>query len=480
MNIKKATFYFKQLPLLIVMALSVSLLMSSKPGDPVKPSKPTKTEKIDKSKKAEKPVTGSFRPIEFVRDSLPNGLQVIYNVDKSAPVVATVLHYRVGSRNEIQGKTGYAHFFEHLMFEATDDIPRSTIDKYVNEAGGELNAHTSFDETVFFFKVPSNEIKLALWMESERMHKLHVDSIGVATQKGVVSEELKMRTENQPYGTLLMKMCNNLFPGCGYEWETIGYLKDLQEAKIQDFKEFYDKYYRPDNCVLVISGDINIEETKQYVREYFGVYPKQSPLPTENFQLKPLEKEYRETVEDSKAQLPAVFIAYRGPKLGEDDYYPVSMLTMLLAQGESSRMYQRLVDKDQIAVETAVEPFSLQYSGAILLIGIPSPGKPTADVEKTMYDEINKLITNGITDEEFQKVKNQVESDFVSDKKSVLSKCYALAKYYSYYRNPNLINTEIDKYNKVTKDDIIRVAKKYFSTDKRVVLTYVPAEHKTK
>jgi zinc protease len=447
--------HYKLMPLLIIAIFGMTLLMGMKPAD-----------------------KAAFNPIKFERDSLPNGLQIIYNIDRTAPLVATVIQYEVGSRNEIMGKTGYAHFFEHLMFEATDNIPRATIDKYINEAGGELNAHTSFDETVFFFKVSSNEIRLPLWMESQRMRKLHVDSIGVETQRGVVTEELKMRTENQPYGTVLMKLCENLFPGSGYAWSVIGYAKDIEKATIQDFKEFYNKYYVPNNAVLVISGDINIEETKKYVRDYFGIYPAGKPIKKEDFKLKPIEKEYRETVVDTKAQLPALFVGFRGPKLGEPDYYPLSLLTKVLAEGESSRMYQRLVDKDQIAVQTAVEPFTLQYSGAILLIGVPAPGKKIADVEKTMYEEIEKVIKNGISDEEFQKVKNITEAQFVSDKMNVLSKASSLAQYYCYYGDPNLINTEIDKYSKVTKEDIMRVAKKYFGTDKRVVLTYVPEGYK--
>lgn len=424
------------------------------------------------------PSYSQFNKIKFVRDSLPNGLQIIYNVDKTAPVVATVLHYKVGSRNEIPGKTGYAHFFEHLMFEATDAIPRASIDKMVQEAGGELNAHTSFDETVFYFKLPTNQIKLALWIESQRMRRLHVDSIGVETQKGVVIEELKMRTDNQPYGTLLTKMCENLFGGSHYGWATIGYIKDLQQATIADFKKFYDTYYQPNNATLVISGDIDIPEVKKYVREYFGQYPKGPAVPKENIDLKPLQKDIIERVVDDKAQLPALFIAYRGPDLGDPDYYPMTLLTNILSAGESSRFYQRMVDQDRIAVQVQSVPFSLQYAGALLLIGIPTPGKNPEKVEMAIDDEISLLLKNGVTDEELQKAKNIIESGFVSDKKNVHSKAQSLAQYYSYYGDANMINSQIEKYMKVTKDDILRVAKKYLLSEKKVVLTYVPKDFK--
>jgi zinc protease len=419
-----------------------------------------------------------FNPIQFERDSLPNGLQIVYHLDKSAPVVATVVHYRVGSRDEIIGKTGYAHLFEHLMFEATDDIPRASMDKYVLEAGGNLNAHTSWDETVYHFKVPSNEIKLALWIESQRMRKLHVDSVGVNTQKGVVREELKMRVSNQPYGTLIQKICENLFSGSTYGWAVVGYDEDLATAKISDFKTFYDSFYQPSNAVLVIAGDFNIDEVKKYVRDYFGDYPRAEEPKRPNLNLAPIKESKKERIEDTKAQLPGLFIAYRGPKMGEDDAYALSLLSEVLASGNSSRLYQRLVDKEQVAVASTVFPLSLQYVGGVVFYAIASYGKSINDIQKYMDDEIEKVIKNGITEEELTKAKNITEADFISQKKNVLEKAQSIAKYFAYYGDPALINTEIDKYMKVTKEDVIAVAKKYFSKDKRVVLEYVPKGYK--
>ena len=242
--------------------------------------------------------TADFKPIKFEKETLPNGLKVIYRVDNSSPIIATVCHYNVGSQDEDTNKTGFAHFFEHLMFEATDAIPRATIDKYVEEAGGDLNAFTTNDETVFHFQLPSSEIKLALWMEAQRMRKLHVDNVGVETQRGVVTEELKMRTLNQPYGTLLYKLYKNMFPGSGYEWPTIGSIDQIAHASVQDFKNFYDNFYRPNNATLVVAGDFNLADAKKYVREYFGVYPASDLPKRHNYQLKPLTKPYRETIID--------------------------------------------------------------------------------------------------------------------------------------------------------------------------------------
>jgi zinc protease len=416
----------------------------------------------------------SFNPIEYELDTLDNGLKVIYCVDKSAPVVATYLRYSVGSRYEDTTQTGYAHFFEHLMFEATEDIPRATIDKYVQEAGGTLNANTSFDRTVYFFKVPSNQIKLALWMESQRMRKLLVDTIGVETQRGVVLEELKQTKTNQPYGSMLDKVCSTLFPNTSYAWSVIGYEHTIEKATIDNFRDFYNSFYQPNNATLVIVGDIDVEQTKKFVDDYFGIYPKVNVAEPPPFNLEPMKGEIREQIVDDKAQLPAVFVAYRGPKIAEKDYYPMQMLANVLASGESSRLYQRLVDKDELAVQTSIFPLNLEKSGIILLYGIPNIGVNPKKVEEVMFDEINKIIKKGISDEELQKVKNQREAEFVSDKKDVMGKARSLADYNDLHGDPGMINKELEIYMNVTKEDILRVAKKYLDTKNRVILTYIP------
>lgn len=423
---------------------------------------------------ADMSAAGSFKPIKYEMEKLDNGLTVIYHVDKSAPVVTTVVHYNVGSHDENKNQTGYAHFFEHLMFEATDNIPRASIDKYVQEAGGELNAYTAFDQTVFHFSLPSNEIKLALWVESQRMRHLHVDEIGVETQRGVVTEELKMRTTNQPFGTLISKFCANMFPGSGYSWAVIGSEAHIKDAKISDFKAFYDNFYQPNNATLVIAGDIDINEVKKYVREYFGGLEK-APEPKRNdYKLQALTKEYRETVIDDKAPMTALFIGFQGPTLSDPDYYAASLLSDILASGESSRLYQRLVDKDQIAIESSFSPFVLRGVGALLVEAYIDQAHTAEQAEKVILEEINKVITNGVTDEELQKAKNIREASFVFEKKDLMGKAQDLARYQTFFGDASLINTELDKFLKVTKDDIVKAAKKYLATDKKVVLIYQP------
>lgn len=415
-----------------------------------------------------------FNPIKFEIDSLENGLKVIYCVDKTAPIVATVVHYKVGSRDEDPSRTGYAHFFEHLMFEATENIPRASIDKYVQEAGGTLNAHTSYDETVYYFKLPSNYLNLALWIESQRMRKLKVDSVGVNTQKGVVIEELRMRYENQPYGTMLMKMSERLFGGSSYGWATIGYIEHIEKATIEDFKGFYDNFYKPNNAILVIVGDIDIPETKKLVRAYFGIYPPSELPQRKPFNLPPLAQTVEEVVKDPKAQLPAVFIGFRGPKIGEKDYYAMSILSDILASGESSRLYQRLVDKEQIAVAASMFPLSLEYAGGIIFYAVNHQNKSLKKTKDIIFDEIKKIAQEGVTDEELTKAKNITEAQFISDKKNVLDKAETLAKYQAYFGDPKLINTELDQYLAVTKEDIKRVAQKFLSNAYNVVLYYHP------
>lgn len=415
-----------------------------------------------------------FKPISFTVDTLDNGLSVIYHVDKSAPIVSTIVHYKVGSKDENPNLTGFAHFFEHLMFESTDKIPRAEMDKMIQVAGGNLNAHTSFDETVYKINLPSNQLPLALWVESQRMRKLSVDTIGVETQRGVIQEERKQRMENQPYGTAFDKICEKLFVGGSYSWTPIGSEKHINEASIEQFKKFYDNFYQPNNATLVIAGDFDINVAKQYVKAYFGTYPKNPNINREKFVLNTIKGEYREIINDDKAQLPAVFIAYRSVDLADSNFFAIKLMGEILAAGESSRLYRRLVDKEQTAVAAEFENLNLQNSGLMLFIGIASPGNDINKVENQIYEEIEKLIKDGVSDEELQKAKNITESQFVNSKKIVAEKAQELARFFSYYGDATIINTELEQFKKVTKEDIKRVAKMFLETKNKVVLTYLP------
>lgn len=415
-----------------------------------------------------------MNPIKFEEFDLPNGLHCILHVDKSAPIASVIVHYRVGSRDENPSRNGFAHFFEHLMFEGTKDIPRASISKYAEGVGGRLNAYTSFDETVYHMEVPAHEVKLPLWIESQRMRSLIIDKIGVETQRGVVKEERKVSYDNRPYGTWNEKSNKLLFKGGSYAWTPIGSAQHIDSAAIPEFQDFYDKFYQPNNATLVVSGDIDPKQIRGFIDAYFGVIPKGKDIVREKFVLEPYSGTYRETVEDPKAQLPAMFVSYRGPKMGDLDAYAFQMLNDILSSGESSRFYQRLVDKDQVAVQASGFNWDLQYAGRVSMIGVAAPGKELKDVEKTMDEEIIRVQKEGVTDDEFAKAKNIAEARFLLDKKGALDKGMALAKAYAYFGNANLANTEIEKFYNVTKEDLRRVANKYLTLENRVVLYYVP------
>jgi predicted Zn-dependent peptidase len=423
------------------------------------------------------PTVAQLKPLEFVEYDLPNGLHVILHEDHSAPVVATVLHYKVGSRDEDPRRTGFAHFFEHLMFESTDKIERASIDKLISGAGGQLNAFTSNDQTVYHFVVPSNQVRLALWIEAQRMRKLNVNSIGVETQRGVVKEERKNRYDNAPYGGWIEKSQALLFKGTPYEWAPIGSAQHIDSATINEFKAFYDEFYQPNNAVLVVSGDFDPTVIRETIDAYFGGYAK-APEPRRPVitGLKELSGEVRETINDQKAQLPAVFVTYRGMTQLDPDVYAADLLSTILSNGESSRMYKALVDSAQSAVQASVSLFPREYVGAVFCIGIVAPGKTPEEVEKGMYAELDRVMRDGVTDEELIKAKNITEAQSVGGRMGVYDKALALSDAYRFEKSTAAINDQMTKYLKVTKADIQRVAKRIFGSTQRVVLTYIPTK----
>lgn len=419
-----------------------------------------------------------YKPLRFIEYTMPNGLHVILHPDRFAPVVTTVLWYRVGSRYEDPARTGFAHFFEHLMFEGTDSIGRGEISKLIQQAGGELNAFTSFDQTVYHMRVPSNALPLALWIEAQRMRGLKVDTIGVETQRGVVKEERKMRYDNSPYGVWNERMFKYLFTGSPYSWTPIGASQHIDSAAIMEFKQFYDTYYVPNNAVLVISGDFDVPEVRRMVDAYFGPIPP-GPMPRrDSIGIPPMAGEVRDTIYDPKAQLAAVFIGYRTVPEGHPDSYALQMLMDILANGESSRMYRLLVDSAQVAVQSSVFPYELEKVGAAILVGIAAPGRSIDTVEKMMYAVIDSVIARGVTEAEFVKARNIAETRFISDKKGTYQTALALARAYAFFENTEMANAEMQRFYAVRREDLQRVAKKYFQTPNRVVLTFLPSAGK--
>lgn len=412
--------------------------------------------------------------IKFEEYELDNGLKVILHQDKSTPIVAVSVMYHVGSKNENPDRTGFAHFFEHLLFEGSENIDRGEFDKYVTNAGGTLNANTSWDRTFYYEVLPSNQLSLGLWLESERMLHAKVDTKGIETQREVVKEEKRQRFDNQPYGSFLEKVFAAAFKEHPYRWPVIGSMEDLEAATEADYVGFYKTFYVPNNAILSIAGDIDIDKTKAEIKKYFGDIPKgTNPVYRPNVTEPPLKMEVKDTVYDN-IQLPAVIQAYRIPAQGTADFYAVSMLGTLLSDGESSRMYRALVDEKQMALAAGSFPISTEDPGLTLAFGIANVGVNAQDLEDAMTEEIEKIQDQLISEQEFQKLRNKVENDFVTANSTVFGIAESLANYKMYFGDANLINTELDRYLKVTREDIREAARKYLNKNNRVSLHYLP------
>jgi predicted Zn-dependent peptidase len=412
--------------------------------------------------------------IKFTEYDLPNGLHVILHEDHSTPIVAVTVLYHVGSKNEDPQRTGFAHFFEHLMFEGSENIKRGEFMKLVQNAGGDLNANTSFDRTFYYEVLPSNQLELGIWMESERMLHAKIDTVGVETQRKVVKEELKQRNENTPYGSILNESFGHAFVEHPYRWTPGGSPEYINKASLQEFIDFYKMFYVPNNATLSIAGDINPAQTKVLIEKYFGGIPRSTQPISRPNKVEPVKTaEVRDTVFDN-IQLPAVVMAYHIPAQGTPDYYAVNMLTTLLSQGKSSRMQKSIVDKQQKAVYAGAFPLSSEDPGLALVFGISNMGVAPADLEAAMNVEFDNVKQTLISEEEFQKLRNQVENDFVSANAKVSGIAENLANYYVYFKDANLINTEIDRFMKVTREDLQKAAQKYLTKENRVVLYYLP------
>jgi len=412
--------------------------------------------------------------IQFVEYDMANGLKVLLHEDHATPIVAVSVMYHVGSKNEKPKRSGFAHFFEHLLFEGSENIKRGEFDDYINNAGGMNNANTWYDRTYYYEVLPSNQLGLGLWLESERMLHARVEQVGVETQRQVVKEERRQRVDNQPYGRLLEETLKRLYKVHPYKSSVIGSMEDLDAAQEIDYKTFYKDFYRPDNAILCIAGDIDIAQTKKLIDLYFKDIPRGKGEIQRKFPQEPaITQIQRDTIYDN-VQLPAVVFAYHIPAQGTKDFYAVKMLGMVLSQGESSRMQKTIVDEQQKAVFAGSFPLELEDPGANICFGIANLGVEIADLEKSMDAVIGEVQTNLISELEFQKLQNQVENDFVSANNSMAGIAENLAQYEMYYGDAALINTELERYRKVTREDIRAAANKYFNKNARVVLHWMP------
>ena len=419
--------------------------------------------------------TSIAQQVDFTEFDLDNGLHVILHQDNSAPVVTTAVMYHVGAKNEDPERTGFAHFFEHLLFEGTENIGRGKWFDIVSQNGGSNNANTTDDRTYYYEVFPSNALEVGLWMESERMLHPVIDQIGVDTQNEVVKEEKRLRVDNQPYGSFLAEVKKNLFVKHPYRWATIGSMDHLDAATLDEFKAFNKKYYSPNNAVLVVAGDIQTKNAKELVKKYFSAIPRGEEVVQPTY----VEDDITETIHakynDPNIQIPAIVAAYRTPSMKTKDAYVLDMISTLLSDGKSSRLYKKVVDTKKMALQIGAFNVSQEDYGMYVIYGLPMGENTTDALVVEIDEEINKLQNELISDEDYQKLQNKMENQFVNSNSSIQGIANSLARYYMLYEDVNLINNEIDIYRSITKQDIQDVAKKYLNSNQRLLLDYLPS-----
>lgn len=416
--------------------------------------------------------------VQFEEYDLPNGLHVILHQDNGAPVVTTSVLYHVGAKDEEPERTGFAHFFEHLLFEGTKNIERGKWFSIVSSNGGKNNAYTNDDYTYYYEVFPSNNLELGLWLESERMLHPVINQIGVDTQNEVVKEEKRLRVDNSPYGKFFENVKKNLFVKHPYKHTTIGEMEHLDAASLDEFLAFNKKYYVPNNAVLVIAGDIDIDQTKKMVKDYFAAIPSGAAVARVNIKEDPISAPIKAVAYDPNIQIPAVVTGYRMPSIKTRDAKVLDMISTYLSDGNSSKLYKKMVDEQKMALQVGAFNISQEDYGMYLIFGLPLGDNSLESLVEAMDEEVVKIQEELISEKDFQKLQNKFETDFVNSNASVEGIANSLAEYYTFYRDTNLINTEIDVYRSITREEIQAVAKKYLNKNERLVLDYLPESAK--
>jgi predicted Zn-dependent peptidase len=412
--------------------------------------------------------------VDFTEYDLDNGMHVILHQDNTAPVVTTAVMYHVGAKDENPERTGFAHFFEHLLFEGTANIPRGEWFTIVTSNGGSNNANTTDDRTYYYEIFPSNSLELGLWMESERLLHPVINQIGVDTQNEVVKEEKRLRVDNQPYGNILAEIKKLIFKKHPYKGTTIGEMEHLDAATLEEFQEFNKKFYVPNNAVLVVAGDINIEKTKSMIEAYFGPIPKGKDIERNFPKEDPVSQDVIAKAYDANIQIPAIIGAYRTPSNKDRDTYVLSMISSYLSGGKSSVLYKKLVDDQKQALAVQAVNISQEDYGTYALFALPLGDVKLMTLINEIDEEIEILKTDLISERQYQKLQNQFENSFVNSNSSISGIANSLARYYMLYGDVNLINNEIDIYRSITREEIRDVANKYLKTDERALLEYLP------
>ncbi|MEL4308563.1 M16 family metallopeptidase [Joostella sp. CR20] len=421
--------------------------------------------------------TASFaQEIKFQEYDLANGLHVILHQDNTAPVVTTSVMYHVGSKDENPERTGFAHFFEHLLFEGTENIERGEWFKIVSANGGSNNANTTSDRTYYYEVFPSNKVELGLWMESERLMHPVINEIGVETQNEVVKEEKRQRVDNAPYGGLSYGTAiqPHLFTNHPYRWSVIGSMEHLDAATLDEFKAFFKKYYVPNNAVLVVAGDIDIAKTQKMIQDYFGPIPRGAAIERTHPKEAPITQQMTATEYDSNIQIPALALCYRTPARTEKDSYVLNMISTYLSDGKTSKLYKKMVDENKSALQVFAFNRSQEDYSMYNIFALPLGDVSMTQLETEIDEEIKKLQTSLISENDYTKLQNKMENDFVNSNASISGIASSLASYYMLYGDTNLINSEIEIYRNITREDIKRVANKYLNKNQRLRLEYLP------
>jgi len=413
--------------------------------------------------------------VDFEQYTLSNGLTVLLHEDHSAPVTAAVVIYHVGSKNEKPKRTGFAHLFEHMMFQGSQNVGDEQHFRLLQEVGANINGSTNNDRTNYFEIVPSNYLELALWLESDRMGFLlpAMTQEKLDNQRDVVKNERRQRVDNQPYGKAGEKIDKALYPeGHPYSWPVIGYMEDLTAASLNDITDFFRLYYAPNNAVLSIAGDINPKQTKEWVQKYFGDIPQGKEIERPGVQLVTLNDSKRMMFED-KVQLPRLYLTWPSVQMNTRDDAVLDILTDILSSGKNSRLYKSLVYEQQIAQSLFAYQNGAEIAGELGVVVTAKPGTALTEIESAVKSELARLLKDGVTEKEIQTSLNNKESSIINRRATVFGKANSLATYFALTGDPNNMNREFDRFKGITPDEVLAVARKYF-TGPNVVLSVVP------
>ncbi|HGY57158.1 MAG TPA: insulinase family protein [Caldithrix abyssi] len=418
--------------------------------------------------------------IDFEQYYLDNGLRVILHEDHDVPIVAVNLWYKVGSKHERPGKTGFAHLFEHMMFQGSQHVPEGMHFQLIQSVGGTLNGSTFYDRTNYFETLPSHYLEMGLWLEADRMGFLlpAMTQEKLDNQRDVVKNERRQRVDNQPYGAWLEKIMELAYPpDYPYHWPVIGYMDDLDNASLEDVSDFFRTYYAPNNAGLVVAGDFDPRQAREMIERHFGSIPAGKPIPPFSAPSPDFNKgEQREIVYD-RVQLPRIHLAYHIPAYGQKETYAADMLSDILSEGKSARLYRSLVYEQQIAQEAHAFILPLQETSLFFFVATPKPQVTPQQLEEALQKEIDRIQNEPVSAEEMERTRNQLETRKIRELQSVASRADDLNMFATYFDKPELINTEIEQYEDITEADLQMLAQTYLGNDNRVVVTFLPREN---